>query len=65
MGNQDNTIGLILALIPVVEKLGIALIDLIDTDYEVDKMTLSEIREMLEETRVENWEDFKFESSKK
>jgi hypothetical protein len=59
---DKNTVDLVISLIPVIQQLGKSISNSFDTD--VEQMTLSETKEMLEQTRVENWPEFDFNSTR-
>jgi molecular chaperone GrpE (heat shock protein) len=61
-----STVKLLIALLPVVEDISKAIITATGRSQdEIDRMTLFQIKEMLEQTRVENWPEFEFDSPRK
>jgi hypothetical protein len=61
-----NTVKLLIALMSVVENMGKAIGSTTGRSQdEIDRMTLFQIKEMLEQTRVENWPEFEFDSPRK
>jgi molecular chaperone GrpE (heat shock protein) len=61
-----STVKLLIALLPVVENMGKAIIAATGRSQdEIDRMTLFQIKEMLEQTHVENWPEFEFDSPRK
>lgn len=61
-----STVKLLITLLPLVENMGKAIIAATGRSQdEIDRMTLFQIKEMLEQTRVENWPEFEFKSPRK